>query len=463
MKIKKQFKKYPLFFISVVMLLVAPSCKKTVEVGNPVTQVSSADVFASDPAITAAISGIYSDMLNSYAGGGYYSVSAVVSYSADELLSSDYSFYDDNILPNDYELPYLWGSPYTDIYAANNLLEGLAKPNGISAAMNKQITGEAKFIRAFDYFYLVNLFGDVPLVTGTAWQQNTNATRTPSVQVYQQIVADLKDAQASLPADYSASKGERVRPNKWAATALLARVYLYMEDWPDAEIQASAVIANSSLYSLVSLNQVFLKNSNEAIWQLSSDNSNAQDAEVFSPEPDPSFSSPLQQSTVDKFSADDQRLTYWITPLDDGTGTGNLLYFPTKYKNDQTSPITEYSMVMRLAEQYLVRAEARAEQNKITGTNSAATDVNAIRTRAGIAGTTATTQGTMLLAIEDERLRELFTEWGHRWLDLKRTGRALTVLGALKPNLNQDRLLFPIPQNQITNDPAMAHQQNPGY
>jgi len=463
MKIKKQFKRYPLFFIVVIMLLVSSSCKKTVEVGNPITQVSSADVFSSDAAINAAISGIYSDMLNTYAGGGYYSVSAVVSYSADELLSSDYSFYDDNITPSDYELPYLWGSPYTDIYAANNLLEGLAKPNGISAAMSKQITAEAKFIRAFDYFYLVNLFGDVPLVTGTAWQQNTNVVRTPSVRVYQQIVADLKDAQASLPADFSISKGERVRPNKWAATALLARVYLYMKDWPDAETQASSVIANTSLYSLVSLNQVFLKNSNEAIWQLSSDNSNAQDAQVFSPEPDPFYSSPLLPATVNMFSANDQRLTYWTTALDDGTGTGNLLYFPTKYKNDQISPITEYSMVMRLAEQYLIRAEARAEQSNITGANSATSDVNAIRARAGIAGTTATTQNDMLQAIADERLRELFTEWGHRWLDLKRTGRALTVLSALKPDLNQNMLLYPIPQNQITNDPAMAHQQNPGY
>jgi hypothetical protein len=108
-----------------------------------------------------------------------------------------------------------------------------------------------------------------------------------------------------------------------------------------------------------------------------------------------------------------------------------LLYFPTKYKNDQISPITEYSMVMRLAEQYLIRAEARAEQSNITGANSATSDVNAIRARAGIAGTTATTQNDMLQAIADERLRELFTEWGHRWLDLKRTGRALTVLSAL--------------------------------
>src|SRR5690606_22566439 len=143
--------------------------------------------------------------------------------------------------------------------------------------------------------------------------------------------------------------------------------------------------------------------------------------------------------------------------------------YPTKYKDNRSADgITEYSMVMRLAEQYLIRAEARARQDKLTDAvegvgNSAESDLNAVRTRAGLAGTDADTKSSMLLAIEDERLRELYTEWGHRWLDLKRTNRTTAVLEPLKPGWNETKELFPIPAIQFINDPAMEGQQNPGY
>ena len=116
-------------------------------------------------------------------------------------------------------------------------------------------------------------------------------------------------------------------------------------------------------------------------------------------------------------------------------------------------------MVLRLAEQYLIRAEARAQQNNISGAQS---DVNVIRNRAGLANTTATTQGTLLSAIEHERQIELFAEWGHRWMDLKRTNRADAILGPLKSsNWQSSDVLFPIPLTQIQNDPNFT--QNSGY
>src|SRR5258706_7115947 len=137
------------------------------------------------------------------------------------------------------------------------------------------MTGEAKFLRAFCYFYLVNLFGDVPLLTTTDFASNSIAPRTPVNQVYDQIIADLKQAVNILPFDYSNTNGERIRATKWAASALLARVYLYTGKYADAETQATLVI-NNPAYNLVTIspsNNGFQKNNSEAILQLQSNNS----------------------------------------------------------------------------------------------------------------------------------------------------------------------------------------------
>src|SRR5207244_6787281 len=114
------------------------------------------------------------------------------------------------------------------------------------------------------------MFGDVPLALTTDPETNVLLSRTPKAQVYDQIKTDLKDAEELLSGNYLdatllKTTSERVRPTKWAAAALLARVYLYTSDWANADAQATQVI-NSGLYSLPSaLNDVFLKNSNEAI------------------------------------------------------------------------------------------------------------------------------------------------------------------------------------------------------
>ena len=121
----------------------------------------------------------------------------------------------------------------------------------------------------------------------------------------------------------------------------------------------------------------------------------------------------------------------------------------------------EYNVLLRLAEQYLIRAEARAQRDKITGSGSAAEDLNVVRSRAGLLGTTATTKTAMLLAIENERAHELFSELGHRWFDLKRTGRADAVLGPQKATWTSTAVLFPIPASQILYNNKL--NQNLGY
>jgi hypothetical protein len=121
-------------------------------------------------------------------------------------------------------------------------------------------------------------------------------------------------------------------------------------------------------------------------------------------------------------------------------------------------PLTEYNMVLRLAEQYLIRAEARGMQNDLTG---AMDDVNIIRARAGLSSIDGTgfAQQDVLDAIDQERRAELFVEWGHRWFDLKRTGKIDAVLGPVKPDWQSKDALFPIAQTEIIANPNLI--QNP--
>src|SRR5690606_23546179 len=124
------------------------------------------------------------------------------------------------------------------------------------------------------HFYLLNLFGDVPLVLSSDYRVNAKLPRSNSSDVYSQIVADLKAAQELLPNDYEFSNNERTRPNRLAATALLARVYLYWGDWVNSESESTKILDQGLVSLNEDLSQVFLKNSKEAIWQLSSDYDN---------------------------------------------------------------------------------------------------------------------------------------------------------------------------------------------
>jgi hypothetical protein len=454
------------------VIVIFPSCKKLVEIPQPVSTVTADKIFSTDANATSAISAIYSDM-TSTGGNVIYANGASTVFTglcSDELIStSNYSEdvpFQTNTLLRDNRITYngFWIPAYKEIYMANAAIEGLQNSTTVSAAVARQLTGEAKFLRAFCHFYLVNLFGDVPLITQTSWEKINTLPRSSVEQVYQQIVADLKDAQNLLVPDYSLFNGERIRATKWAATSLLARVYLYRGDWANAEAQATLVINNSSLYSLpADLNDVFLKNSPEAIWQLQTiDNSpwTTQEGNLLVP-PDaytlPNYS--LSDSMLGAFDPNDQRRFNWI---DSSDYSGTLYYYPYKYKEYQGSPgsLTEYYMLLRLGEQYLIRAEARAHLN--TNLLGAINDINATRTRAGLPGFSPTlTQTQVFSAVIQERRIELFAECGHRWFDLKRTGQANAILSISKPSWQSYAQLWPIPAAELAVDPNLT--QNPGY
>ena len=460
--------------LSIGSILIA-SCKKLVTIPEPVSSITTAEVFSSDEQATSAIAGVYTQMINSgsnpiYSNGA---MSLYLALSADEMTDfygpADNGYFDSNGLqananPTD---RLFWSPAYASIYGANAIIQGLAASTGVHDSVKNELTGEAKFIRAFCYFYLTNIFGNVPLVLTTDFHQTALLPRSPQTNVYQQIEQDLKDAQNALPGDYSVAISGRDRPNKWAATALLARVYLFLGDWADAEGQATTIISNS-LYNLENnLNNVFNGNSVEAIWQLLPNNEKyPYNATLDGIDFIPSTGNPpnydITSSLLHSFEINDQRRAIWI---DSTNYLGTTYYFPYKYTvsvdlTQDGAPVSQPYMMLRLAEQFLIRSEAREQQ----GEGGATDDLNKIRLRAGLntyAG--ATDKTSVLTAILHERQVELFAEWGHRWLDLKRTGEANAVLSQipLKRPWSSNALLYPIPTNEITVDPNLT--QNPGY
>ncbi|MBT1701042.1 RagB/SusD family nutrient uptake outer membrane protein [Fulvivirgaceae bacterium PWU4] len=445
------------------------SCDEFVAIDPPKNQISGSTVFTNNSTVTSAISAIYIEMMSNsgFMSGGSSSLTVLAGISSDELINfqtnADYVGFSNNaILPKNSILKsQLWDTGYKYIFYANSILDGLNGSTGITPDLKKQVEGEAYFVRAFCNFYLVNLFGDIPVITTTDYRVNRIASRAPSNTVYDQIIADLQQAQTLLSNDYSFSGGKRIRPNRWAATALLARVYLYLQDWGKAEALSTEVISNTQVYTLKDINSVFLANSSEAIWQLMPVQSgfNTNEGAIFISSSTPQVAA-LTNDLLSAFEPNDNRKAAWVGSVTVGS---NIFHFPYKYKVKAGSVITEYSMILRLAEQYLIRAESRAQQSKI---DDAISDVDALRVRAGLPPIKQTNPGItkpdLLVAIEKERRIELFSEWGHRWLDLKRTARADEIMRLIKgSNWESTDVLYPIPQGERENNPSLS--QNAGY
>lgn len=458
----------------IALIICCNACKKFVVADPPTSQITSDFVFADEATAKAAVTGLYSSFLSSRPDIFDARLTTLTSLSADDLTRTgpnplEDAYTKNAILSNNIYIASLWSLPYKYIYQTNAILEGLAKAGNLSDGVKVQLGAEAKFVRAFAYFHLINLFGDVPLIVNTNYEVNAVKGRALVTEIYDQIVNDLKDAQTNLPDNYAT---ERIRPIKAVATALLARVYLYRKDYPNAEAQATTLI-NSPAYSLeTTLTNVFLKDSKEAIWQLKPVDpairfSNTSEGLYFTPASataKPAYI--LNPYLLNAFEPGDARKTSWTS-----TNTiATVAYtYPSKYKVRSASTYVEYIMVLRLAEQYLIRAEARANRDNIAG---CVADLNTLRDRARAAATpaipnplpalsTGLSKDAALLAVEHERQVELFVEFGHRWFDLKRTGRINAVLGVEKTNWRTTAALFPLPQYDVRTNIYL--KQNDGY
>jgi starch-binding outer membrane protein, SusD/RagB family len=475
-------KRVQIIAISSLLMVTSINCKKFVQIGPPDTLLVTANVFNNGATATSAMTSIYTQM---FSNSESFNMAQDLGLLADELTNysaaaTQLQFYTNAMIAINSNGE--WTNAYNYIYQANAIIAALQGNDNIIPAVSQQLTGEALFIRAFWHFYLTNEYGDVPLVTTTLYTVNESISRTPQAQVYVQIIQDLKNAQSLLNINYvdgsdTTVTTERTRPTKAAAQALLARAYLYTGKYDSAQAQATLVINNSNLYVLDSIlsptnstyspNSPFLMNSTEAIWQLytpqpASDNTN--DAQNFILQGAPSNtadnSTTISPQFLSSFETGDLRRSNWIDSV-----PGTTYYYPYKYQAYNTASPSEYTMVLRLAEQYLIRGEAEANLGDST---DAITDLNVIRHRAGLSAYNSLINGSLLTAILHERQVELFTEWGNRWFDLIRTGTINTVMGSpenvcqAKGGVwNSTSELFPIPQSEILDDPNLT--QNAGY
>lgn len=458
-------------YIIVLLFICATACNKLIDVGDPDNSVIGKNVFSHDTSALSAVSGIYSRIMVSFPNILNSGITICAGLSADEILPNNtgndlLDFYNNSILTtSSFNRVYLWYYGYTLIYQTNACIEGILNSHKLSDNVSNQLLGEVYFIRSLIYFQLIQMYGDVPLVVSTDYEKNAGLKRTNTTDIYAQIKEDLLKATGLLNESYPSAN--RLRVNKWAAKALLAKLYLYKGDWADAE-SASGQVINAGFYLLEKdFNRVFLFNSREAILQFMPTETgyNTTDGAQFVPSMSgtslPQYS--LTEFLLNAFEAGDKRAVNWIGKK---TVNGVTYTFPYKYKLridfSPTYAVTEYNMVLRLAEQYLIRAEARAHLNDLQG---AIRDLDSVRNRAGLPLVSLTnpyiTVDDLLKSIQKERQVELFTEWGSRWFDLKRTKTATSILGQRKPSWKDTDTLYPIPAAEIGLNPNLT--QNPGY
>jgi hypothetical protein len=378
-----------------------------------------------------------------------------------------------------------WGGLYQMITRANLVL---AKVPAIemSETDKSQILAEAKFLRALGYFYLVRLYGDVPLVL-TPEEQEALSGRTPQAQVFAQIVKDATEAEAALPATWpSTDKG---RATKASAEALLAEQYIWRKDWASAAANAKKII-DSNLYGLqANYINAFLpgsQNRNEEVFAAQSSSATGAPAIDIAAWEYPRNMNPNSnggwgtwqplQSFIDSYPAGDYRreVSFFTSGIDP---TGKVVTFlPHVYKYRPTARPGQQDVnwpIYRYADVLLMYAEALNEQNQ---TAAALPYLNMIRARArngtgaenraSPADLVGLSQAQTRQAIFDERKWELAYE-GKRWFDLVRQGfPVFQAAEAADPtviatNIQPTRMVWPIPQAQIDLNPQLT--QNPGY
>ncbi len=443
-------------------LFINNGCKDFVEVGPPSNKVIAETVFQSDATATAAINGLYAKMTFTglyFASGG---TTAYLGTYADELFYtstgiSNLQFNDSSLATNNAVVyTNFWGAAYQLIYATNSAISGL-KDAPITEALRTQLLGEAYFMRAYYYWTLVSLYGDLPLVlTVDDYAKTVQMKKTPENEIVRQILTDLNEAKTRLKPEYPSAG--RFRPNYYTVIAMLSRINTYLGNWNDVLTTSNEVIAQGIYDIETDLNKVFLIGSKEAIWQMNyyQPLTNTFEGSNFIPTTAattrPLFA--IQNTLYNAFTTLDKRKTNWIAAK---TVSGTVYSYPFKYKVRSNATKTEAQMMIRLAEIYLNRAEAKAHLNDVTAID----DLNKTRNRAGLGSLVGLTGQPLLNAIYDERRLELFAEWGLRFFDLRRTGKLNMIMGTLKPNWVSTAALFPIPYNEMLAAPNL--EQNPGY
>jgi hypothetical protein len=483
-----------ILFLGLSISLANQSCEKYLDLAPESQSIAvsntNADslVYHSAAEVEAALAGVYADFKNEYYQLDYF-------VNGDAQSDDAYAGGDNpaNFQIDDYKIDATnsnvsrdWAYLYATIGKANSVINNVEAVNdpALTDARKKEILGEASFIRAFMYFQLVQLWGDVPLQLTDVKTISVDLleeiypvlfpARTATELVYQQIISDLERAEGYVPTT-APHKGYAT---KGAVRALLAKVYATQvpQNWEKVNQYCDAVIAGG--YSLLPNYDDLWNNNNEnsaeAIFEINY-NGGISDGnwgtKIFRGLDWKKFNTP-SNDLLRAFEAENDQIrkNASIVFLDvsgkwsDQHWPQNQFPFINKYRIFTEGSPQNY-ILLRLADIILLKAEALNEMGDLAG---AAALVNQIRSRVNLPTTTASSQAAMRLAIANERRLELAFE-GHRWYDLKRTGRAIEVINAatganntsLGYQLTETRLVWPIPQAELDKNTKLT--QNAGY
>jgi hypothetical protein len=384
----------------------------------------------------------------------------------------------------------VWNGNYVGVGRCNQAIANVPKFN-IDQALKDRLIGEAKFLRAFYYFNLVRCFGGVPKIdrvfNSDSIELVTAAyTRATKEEIYELLISDLTDAAAKLPVKTAYTAADQGRASKGAAQGLLAKVYLYLKNWPQAMAMSDLVI-NSNLYSLAPDYALIWRqvgeNGPESLFEIEGQNGGegwgiGGYSEIQRPRIAVTggfggwgFNTPTADLEA-AYEAGDVRKaatiykpgqTLWDGAVVDTGGPNPRFSYKAYVSQTQETNYDGWSSgknirVLRYAEILLINAEAA---NELNNTNGVA-NLNLVRARAGLPPTTANQQDALRLAIWNERRVELAMEHD-RFFDLVRQGRAGPVLRAHGKNfVDGKHEVFPIPLGEILISQGSL-EQNPGY
>lgn len=435
--------------------LLTTACRSYFLDVEPQQSISDQSVIVDAATAEVALLGVYDKLQSSnYYGGDGYQAAAYLA-GGDNLWVGTLNYYS-NFITHSYRsdntlLNNVWSTIYTAVNGANNVIDKVEKLDNrvITEAVRKQYIGEAYVLRSLALFDLARAWGNVPIILKPTTSPNDFDGIKQSTQkdVYRQVLADLATAESLLPA-----RVDRNRVTLNTVYALKARVHLYNGEFQEAETYASKLIADSN-YELVSWATILNgKNTKESIFELAYSTadrsahygswSNDGYRNQFCPGPD--IYALLQNPAT---GGERKQLIKDISTPAIRNYFVQLLYWRSTSDNP--------TYLFRIAEQYLIRSEARIKK-ATPDVAGALADLNAVRARSKVAALTVTTATELALALENERRVEFAFE-PHRWFDLVRTNRAATVLGVTDAN----KWIFPIPYNDLAADRDLV--QNPGY
>lgn len=460
--------KYSIIALSTLTMLYNSGCQKQLDI-KPQNSVESNLALKTSKDVQGVLIGAYTAAaLRGIYGGRLQATTDFLADDGDLSYQGTFSQYTElsnkAITINNTFVQGVWNDGYNTIGVCNTVLANL---NLVDAVNKTRVEGEAKFLRGMTYFDLVRAFGKawndgtpttnpgVPLVlTPTTTIEGIQKVKRNTVaEIYAQAIADLTTAETNL------AVGRSVYATSSAASAVLARIYLTQEKFEQAEAEATKVIDAGDFTLVRNFTDEFQKpaqathvfNSTEDIFAIQISGQSGFNAlnEVYAGQDFAGRGETfINQQHFDRYEAGDDRANEFT---DDP--------FTTKFNNNFGNVIT-----IRLAEIYLIRAEARVR--KATPNLSGATDdINVVRNRAKLDNTTATTADDLFAAVKQERRVELPFE-GFRLADLKRYRESTQTVDGDGNQIeefvwNSPKLIFPIPKRERDANPNLT--QNESY